>query len=424
MSHSIEETKGVVRCSTKRQNTAGKPLTIVFVADRPTTGGAALALVEVCAELRKRYGIKGYVCLPRHSKLEYKFRECGIEPVVTRHGRFLIPRSTYRLKRPIDMVSEAVRWVVGRLVAPVLAERTIDFDQVDAVYTNVPRNDLGVELAKRNRIPHIVHLREASFADFCCVSLRRDPGRYLSDGSCSLIAISQFVRDEWVLHGVTERKIHLLYDYVDTSRIVRKKLGELSGSGPAPGDADRKVRAVFLGGYGEAKGVEDILRAVALMKPSVRTHLEIDVFGAGFPFRAKRLLRRLHVGDAVNLGKYLPSPGTTLCGYDLGIACSRAEAFGRVIAEYRSAGLAVVARRSGAFPELIKDRVDGLLYDPGRSAESLCECLTALVEDVSFMRRLASSEGASHQSAEEYFRVLHERIVDVVGCEEGEVSHD
>ena len=82
---------------------------------------------------------------------------------------------------------------------------------------------------------------------------------------------------------------------------------------------------------------------------------------------------------------------SVLGGYDVGLACSKAEAFGRIILEYRAAGLAVVAARSGSFPELVRGGEDGLLYDVSDPSHGLAETLRTLIADEGFAARLANA---------------------------------
>ena len=51
--------------------------------------------------------------------------------------------------------------------------------------------------------------------------------------------------------------------------------------------------------------------------------------------------------------------------HDIGLVCSKAEAFGRVTIEYMLAGMLVIGTNTGGTPELIQNAQTGLLYQQG-----------------------------------------------------------
>lgn len=59
---------------------------------------------------------------------------------------------------------------------------------------------------------------------------------------------------------------------------------------------------------------------------------------------------------------------------------SRSEAFGLVNIEAMAMGTPVVASRTGGIPEIVRDGVDGLLFEPG-NAEELARCVVRLLKD-------------------------------------------
>ncbi len=74
------------------------------------------------------------------------------------------------------------------------------------------------------------------------------------------------------------------------------------------------------------------------------------------------------------------------------------EPFGMVNIEAFAAGRTVIASRVGGIPEIIEDRVNGLLVDPG-DTQAACSSLKRIFEDVPFREQLAK---ASAESARDY----------------------
>jgi glycosyltransferase involved in cell wall biosynthesis len=98
---------------------------------------------------------------------------------------------------------------------------------------------------------------------------------------------------------------------------------------------------------------------------------------------------------------------------DIVLVCSRSEAFGRVTIEGMFSGRPVIGARSAATAELIKDGVNGLLYDPGNPGD-LAEKIKRLQECPGLGERLGHEARAwvrryftIDRYADELFAVLH-----------------
>ena len=375
-------------------------MNVVFIADIPIKGGATNSMVELAYALQQRYGVQCTVCTAQESDLNRRLSAMGIRNIVTGHGAFLASGSQYRLKTLYNIVMNTYKWLRGLKKSVALAEESIDFDNIDIIHSNLPRNDLGILLASKHGIPHITHLRESSFEDFGCISLRKDPGKFLSDNSAALIAVSRFVKSNWCSRGIDDKKIRIIYNGVNTRNILRKSR---ECSGP--------IRVVFLGGYSACKGINDILIAAAHASTLLRGRIEINIYGQGISRRARGFIKRHKISDIVVLHGAMEDVPDHLCEYDIGLACSKAEAFGRIVLEYRAAGLAVIAANRGAFPELINDGVDGFLYDSNIDGQRLEDVLLKIVNDPHLIRSVVScgSDVRTPEAvADEVYRLYNE----------------
>ena len=364
---------------------------VLFIADIPIRGGATNCLIELVRCLQNDHGIRCTVCTAQESELNQKLSDIGVSSVVTSHDAFLTAVSSVNWRRPASFVKHWFTWKLKNLWAVRTAEQAIDFADVDIVHSNLPRNDLGLILARRHGIPHICHLRENSFEDFHLTSLKHFPERYLSNGSDALIAVSQSVKDNWVRRGADASKIHVIYDGIDSENVNRYMGTERRRAR----DLSERMRCIFLGGYFESKGLMSLLEAVEELDDSVRSKLFVSVYGEGLDSANGRealdFVNSRGLGQVIELNGYAEDVPQLLACYDVGLACSRAEAFGRIVLEYRAAGLAVVAARSGSFPELINDGVNGYLYDDGRCGATLKDILTCLAKNPAMVNRAAAA---------------------------------
>ena len=114
-------------------------------------------------------------------------------------------------------------------------------------------------------------------------------------------------------------------------------------------------------GDNEAKGVDYLLRAVALVDG-----VRLEIVGDG-PLRAEyeRLARGLGIADRVDFRGFLPKPelAERMRRADLFALASRFENNPCVVLEAQASGLPVVATRVGGLPELV-DETSGILADP------------------------------------------------------------
>ena len=74
---------------------------------------------------------------------------------------------------------------------------------------------------------------------------------------------------------------------------------------------------------------------------------------------------------------YVNNVPSILNQYELGVLCSRSEAFGRVTVEYMMSGLCTIAPASGANLELIPDEC-GILYK-AESSNELSQVLASII---------------------------------------------
>lgn len=364
-----------------------RKLNIVYVADIPQEGGASESLFGLAEALTRDYGFNCSVLFPSKGPLKERLDGIGVQTIVTGHRGFLVSRPQATWKVAPKYAIELIRYYASRSLAVRRAEKAVDFSQVDIIHSNLPRNDLGLMLARKHGIPHICHLREFSFEDFRCWSYRRGPQRYLSEGTDRFVAVSRACGEAWVRRGVDEDKVCVVYDGVDPvgfERVADVNAGRLCGG---------RLRLIFLGGCNAAKGIGDAVSAVATLPREVRGNVTLDIYGWGSRSTERAVMRRareLGIGDLVHVCGASGDVPTLLSGYDVGLMCSRSEAFGRVTAEYMMAGLAVIASGAGANPELIRDGVDGVLYAQG-SPESLGKAIGRFAGNRAEVARMGAS---------------------------------
>ena len=75
---------------------------------------------------------------------------------------------------------------------------------------------------------------------------------------------------------------------------------------------------------------------------------------------------------------------------DVELMCSVAEPFGRTTVEGLQAGLVVIGANTGATPEIIKDNINGLLYEQGNPTD-LANKIESIYYDVQLQKKLSQN---------------------------------
>lgn len=165
---------------------------------------------------------------------------------------------------------------------------------------------------------------------------------------------------------------------------------------PRTNEADRHsspLRLITLGRLQESKGLGIVLQAMLHLK-GWGISVMLDVGGSG-PYleRAELFVRRHDLEEMVRFRGRIAPHGVSdfLTSGDVFIFSDLTQpAFGLVAAEARAHGLAVIAARSGAIPEVVT-RVDGWIYSPWDALE-LAGLIRNLCEDSTSWQSIVDGE--------------------------------
>ncbi|HUW84753.1 MAG TPA: glycosyltransferase family 4 protein [Phycisphaerae bacterium] len=170
---------------------------------------------------------------------------------------------------------------------------------------------------------------------------------------------------------------------VDWFRVPMRKVHVIPHGVPRPLQAaggNGGVRELaFLGRLSHEKGLDVLLRALALLPERLPFHL--TVAGDG-PLRHElgELASELGLNGRVTWLGFCEHITDVLHRADVCVVPSRTESFGLAVVEAMAAGVACVASCTGGIKEMITNGVDGLLVAPD-DPQALAERLEALLVD-------------------------------------------
>ena len=154
--------------------------------------------------------------------------------------------------------------------------------------------------------------------------------------------------------------------------------------------AGQPLRALFVGGLGQRKGLSYLLQALAMLPKSVH----LTLLGRKTTERCRPL------NEAVRSHRWIPTLSHAqvleeMRRHDVLVFPSLFEGFGLVLLEAMSQGLPVIATPHTAAPDLIEEGREGFVV-PIRSAEKIAEKLDLLASDPVL---LCEMQQAAHEGA-------------------------
>lgn len=332
---------------------------VLIVADGDTKYGASHALCQMAMNLQLKPDIEITVIVNQESEAADYLRKIGCEVICVSYEPFYVIWPKYLWKLPIKYIVYGIKYLSGRLFAISNLQTKIKLESFDLIHSNSSREDLSAAIAINYNIPLVWHIREFGDEDFKCFSLRKDYIQLMNSTANVFIAVSEAVKRHWIKKGLNGQKIVKVYDGVKSRKqsVVRKT------------DLKQKknINLVMTGSLQSTKGQEQaIAMMVKLKDEKISYHLDIIGDGAQqYTKRLKQMISKFDVKDSVRLLGYRTDVYEILPSYDIGLMCSKSEGFGLVTAEYMMAGLAVLASDSGANKELIREGIDGYLYNYG-----------------------------------------------------------
>jgi glycosyltransferase involved in cell wall biosynthesis len=229
----------------------------------------------------------------------------------------------------------------------------------------------ALPLARALRVPLLVTLHGA---DVTVRGPKLDNYRRLGEDASLFICVSQFIRDRALEAGFPAEK--LLVHYIGIDR-------DVFSPSRSPG---RSQGVLFVGRLVEKKGCEYLVRAMQVVQHA-HPRCELTVIGDG-PLRPslESLAGQLNVccrfrgtqpeaavREALRTAQIFCVPSVTAANGD-------SEGLGMVFAEAQAMGVPVVSTAHGGIPEIVVNRVTGLLT-PERDYEYLANALSLLLGD-------------------------------------------
>lgn len=236
---------------------------------------------------------------------------------------------------------------------------------------------LGAKVAKDLNLPYIFHIREFLKEDFGLVFKDEKIADEIIGGSDCIIAISKSIKES-LEESYSNSDIRLVYNGLSLEKY----------SHPVCKRFDNDiVKIAIVGRVISHKGQLGAIKAIEfIVKNTNHTNVVLKIVGirpnemTEYELQLVEYVKSHMLEDYVEFVPFTDNVELELADCDIGLTCSKMEAFGRVTVEYMLSHLLAVGANSGGTPEIITNKTSGLLYDEGNS-RSLAECIIWAMEN-------------------------------------------
>lgn len=239
-------------------------------------------------------------------------------------------------------------------------------------------------------------------------------GRIYRDSRVRLIAVSELVAQQLRSH-YGRKDVTVIPNAADTQRFnVAQRTSKRESSREKFGFSRSEFVMLFIGNDWKKKGLEALLRALALLRD---LRVCLLVVGSDDKNAFASLLEQPGVQNRVQFQKPSADVHSFYAAADLYIAPALEDAFGLPIVEAMACGLPVIASTHAGASAFVRDGVTGRLLHEPRSAEEIEKGIRLLFEDERLREQMGLAAAAYiekncswDQNAEQTRKVLEETL--------------
>lgn len=357
--------------------------------------GATLSMLNIMKELANR----------GHQVIGIMAKDVNLEHLknIKNIKFYFIPSYDMRLElNRIGLKVELKYFVKNKLNWLIMqkTKRILKSENIDIIHINGLNNGIGALVAKHLKIPYVWHIRQLMQEDLNQRLYNKKQVWPLVKGACEIIAISGAVKEKF--EKEFKRDIIVVYNGVPLEEYVIDNHMIFD---------DKVVRILLPGRVVEGKGQIDAVKAIQKIVEGNIKNIKLIIVGHcqdEYAEKVKMYVKENELSPYIEFQEHNPDLRKLRGSCDIGLTCSKKEAFGRVTVENQMGGLLVIGANTGGTPELIQHMETGLLYQEG-DYQSLAEQIKYAIENKESVRKIAC-EG--YRIAKENYSI--KRVVDQI----------
>jgi glycosyltransferase involved in cell wall biosynthesis len=205
----------------------------------------------------------------------------------------------------------------------------------------------AMSLLYRRRVSHL-HVVHGGSDEFSSYGRKK----LLNHLNVSLVAVSEFVREKLIAHGVRPQKIHTIGNFLSekTAETIHQRKQE---------GRSFKGRGLLVSRLVHHKRIELLFDAIGL-NPTLREY-QFDVFGSG-DLAHHLKSRAQQEALPIKFCGYVSDAASRFANYDFLVHLNSEEPFGLVVLEAMAPGIPVLVPDQGGAATIVRDRENGFHF--------------------------------------------------------------
>lgn len=324
--------------------------------------GATLSMYNIIDELLNR-GIEIIVVLPNKNNINERLNDDRID---------FVYMPMYSMRMAIDKLTvlSRLRFEAKYLYNQACVKKIVNIlkdKNIDCIHINGLDSSVGARVAQKLRIPYIWHIRAFIEEDLGKKLCHQDEVYKLVKQADAVIGISNDIKNKF--ERKLGRSIKVIYNgipqkfYEIPNHVILK---------------DKTVKMLLAGRISIQKGQMSAIKAIEILRDKGVESITLTLIGQGetkeYMQKILKYISEHHLEQFVVIKEHIDDLLEIRRQHDIGLTCSKREAFGRVTIENMMAGLLVIGANSGGTPEIIKDGINGFLYQED-NPDSLAEVI-------------------------------------------------
>lgn len=357
--------------------------------------GATLSLINIVNELVKR-GDDVVIIVPNKNKkfpIENDKVKCITVP-------------TFSMRVPIyknDILSK-IKGLIKILLnrsAYRKALNVIKNENPDIIHINGLDSTIGAVVAKKLNIPYVWHIRQLMEEDLGLRLLNKQKVFNYLRKADSVIAISNTIKNKY--EKILGRELDLVYNGIPLENYKIEGINRFSSD---------VIHLLLAGRIVEEKGQLDAVKAIAHLYDKGYRNIRLLLVGnaqdLNYTAKIKNYIKERKLNDYIIIKEYVSDLSEYRKFCDIGLTCSKNEAFGRVTIETMLSSMLAIGANTGGTAEIIEDKKTGLVYEEGNYI-SLANQIEYAIKNKNEMKRFILS---GHNLVIEKYSI--ERVVDQI----------
>ena len=371
-------------------------------------GGATISFLNMINGLMK-HGVKPIVIIPRNEHHGEELIQHLQAHHITYYHATLAATSLHKptsLAHFLKICISCFLMFIRRFISFYDIRMIVRKEKPDIIHTNVGVIREGLEVAKSEGIPHVLHIREYQDKDFGWMFFpsKRNYEQFIRHSN-AIITITDDLRRYFHLENVPQAKTiyNGIYSQNDTILIKEKQTYFCCACRIVPG-----------------KGYEDVIEAFDLFFEK-HPNYELKIAGQGekeYIEQLMKLIEEKRCRNHIKLLGHLNDVRPLMANAKALLVASRSEGFGRMTAEACFNGCIVIGRNTGGTKEII-DATGGFLFsDISSMVERMEEVAGLSVEEYYSLATNAqqkaiymySTESNTEQTYQQYKQLMKTTI--------------